>query len=192
MSYICGDCGQEHKVPKREEDEQEKVSTGSAGLACVLALVRERNEMVLQIEEMKRRPDTGHWSTTALALKAAQKDLEAANRLLGEAEATIKAEALRAKMLETVHRVALGQNDKFWDVMEMWDSHLPTIILNPEANYELVVPAPKVKAFREIIDTFTKAKQTEKRSDPAFKIGETEFRVGGAEYRMGQEPTDKR
>jgi hypothetical protein len=49
MGYICGDCGQEHKVPKREEDEKARISTGSAGLACVLALVRERESLRLRI-----------------------------------------------------------------------------------------------------------------------------------------------
>lgn len=53
MSFICGSCHQEHKVPKREEDEREKVSTGSAGLACVLALVREMDEIKLQLGEAK-------------------------------------------------------------------------------------------------------------------------------------------
>lgn len=53
MSYICGSCHQEHKVPKREDDEQEKISTGSAGLACVLALVRERDSLNLQVNAMR-------------------------------------------------------------------------------------------------------------------------------------------
>lgn len=51
----------------------------------VTASLREKLDAAnLQIDEMKKRPDYGHWSTAQLALKATQKDLEAANRLNDE------------------------------------------------------------------------------------------------------------
>lgn len=52
MSYICGDCHEEHKVPKREEDER-ALTAGRQNAACVFALVRERNALNLQLDAAK-------------------------------------------------------------------------------------------------------------------------------------------
>lgn len=41
MSFICGDCHKEHKVPTHEEDK--------GGQPCIDALVRERDALVLQV-----------------------------------------------------------------------------------------------------------------------------------------------
>lgn len=59
----------ETKAVERARDEIRKYA---AKLEADLAAAH------LHIEEMKRRPDLGHWSSTSLALKAAQKDLEEA------------------------------------------------------------------------------------------------------------------
>src|SRR5688572_30396728 len=87
----------------------------------------------------------------AKCVELLREKLYAVNLQVEDLKATIQAEALRAKMLATVHQVALDQNDKLRDVLEMWDGHLPTMILNPQANYELIVPAQKVKALRDAI-----------------------------------------
>lgn len=120
------------------------------------------DEIVSAMEAVKR-PDVGHWSTTALALKAAQKELEALN--LQNGELTAEVERIRTAFTWA----STTRERRIEKLLVEADSHLSWMlhrtVLTDEFQKDAQGTVDRIRAF------FREARDAEKRSCGALVQG---------------------